>query len=134
MQEELPRLESLLDHVLDVHAEEDPDALGALEKAFIALRDELRSHSAREENILFPWILSADRMPEEDPMKVMLEEHGRVDELLDEIREIAGRSRIGAGACVPWLLLGQALAELVQSLQEHRRLEEGVLFPRVAPG
>ncbi len=101
-------------------------------EAFADLANQLRSHLAKEENLLFPAIealAQADRqgslrpaLPFSTvlyPVRMMETEHARIEAALAHLREITE----GLGLT--------ELARLDADLHEHHRLENEMLFPRV---
>ncbi len=129
--EELARLEELAARVVERHGARDPRRLPALYDTVIHLRADLRAHLIKEEQVLFPWILSGQPMPENGPVPVLLEEHRCAGEHLGRIRELTGGFVIPEGACAKWRALWQGLEQLERDLQLHLHLENNVLFPRV---
>jgi regulator of cell morphogenesis and NO signaling len=103
------------------------------------LAEEMEPHMAREERVLFPYI-RALTSPEgahvppfvtvRNPVRVMMLEHDRAAELLEEISDATGGFTAPAGACASFRALYGALAELRLDLLRHVSLENNVLFPR----
>jgi len=56
---ELPRLSSLTDKVFEVHVSRAPE-LGELRRVMAGFREEIESHLAKEEQILFPAIVACE--------------------------------------------------------------------------
>ena len=91
----------------------------------LGLKTALLSHFAREEEKLFPDLLSVDPRAR-GPVQVMTMEHRQMRALLDELQEAIG-SR-DATACL-------GLAETLHYLiQQHNAKEEGILYPLADQG
>jgi len=87
-----------------------------------ALRAEMIVHMAKEEGVLFPWLLSGRARTAAAPIRVMQIEHGDSLAQLDELRRRAAAA-LGTTAT-------PRLDELERSLREHVRVEDEVLFAR----
>jgi regulator of cell morphogenesis and NO signaling len=109
-----------------VHDEAPRGLAGKLE----ALRAELESHMAKEENVLFPMMLRGGHPMIAAPIGVMRHEHDGAADLLAEMRTLTGGFALPAGACGSWTRLYTGLDRLATDLTEHIRLENEVLFPR----
>lgn len=96
-------------------------AARALE-ALADLRAQLISHMAKEETVLFPWLVSERAHTAGAPIRVMQLEHLDTLAYLDRVRALA--SAAFAGAASPHL------DALERSLRDHVRIEDEVLFPR----
>lgn len=137
----LDRAGSLMRKVIAAHGEAHPE-VSELGVALAALTDELLPHMAKEERVLFPYVLvmhdrRAAKLPltpapfgtVRNPVQMMNREHEAAGEIL---REIDGRT---AGftapphACATWRALYDQLRELTQDLHRHIHLETEVLFP-----
>lgn len=107
-------------------AERELRSVGSAATAALAALDELRSelvaHMEKEEQILFPWILSARGHTAGTPIRVMQLEHRDTLERLEHTLALA-RAALG-DADRPHL------DALERSLRTHIELEEDVLFPR----
>jgi len=129
LREELPRLLALARRVEQVHAGKPGCPLG-LAQHLEGLRPYVESHLRKEEEILFPLILSEHRRRAGMPIQVMLEEHDGHGAALQAIRRLTGGLRLPEGACATWRELYRALGQLEIDLMEHIHLENHVLFPR----
>jgi regulator of cell morphogenesis and NO signaling len=87
LQDALPRLESMLAKVTEEHLEKDA-RLSELRSTFGAMKAELESHMMKEEQILFPMILSAQGAFAGGPISVMEQEHDSANAALKKIREL----------------------------------------------
>lgn len=128
--EELGWLIGLADRVEMVHGDHDEAPLG-LTEALIALRDDLESHMAKEETVLFPAILQGGGAMLAGPIRIMRAEHQDTAELLRRIEHVTHGLTLPVGACGSWTALYTGLRKLCDDVVAHIHLEEEVLFPRV---
>jgi regulator of cell morphogenesis and NO signaling len=128
--EELPRLETMANKVLKVHRDKDPDTLTELQTICVDLHAELKSHMAKEEQILFPMIRSGQGAMASGPVTVMLQEHDSAATALRRLRELTKDYEVPAEACNTWRALWHGLAALEEALHQHIHLENNILFPR----
>lgn len=99
------------------------------------LRDELLSHMAKEEQILFPAMLSGRRGAMlNGPITVMMHEHDEHGANLQRTRELAHDLVPPPEACRTWRALYEELARIEADLMAHVHLENHVLFPRALAG
>lgn len=84
----------------------------------------------KEELILFPAIRAGGAPGIEDPIAVMRADHDHHDRDIAEIRRLTRNLTLPAGACGTWTALYAGLAEFIDDLTEHMRLENDVLFPQ----
>ena len=66
--EELNQLEEMMGRVYTVHGHKDPKRLKSLKETVFSLSTELICHLQKEEQILFPWILSKRQPPPAPPI------------------------------------------------------------------
>ncbi len=112
-------------------------ALDALDGVLAPLAIELEHHLMTEETTVFPVVREAEDNPERAAVAAHLirhlsNEHANACEALDKIREITSDFTPPEGATAALAELYEALADLDADLREHIRLENDVLFPRVA--
>jgi regulator of cell morphogenesis and NO signaling len=139
LHEELPRLSALADKVAGVHRDRHPE-LDAVQAAFIAVREDLQPHLAKEERILFPMIrelAAATEAPQfhcgslANPIRVMMMEHDHAGALLAELRAASGDYQIPDDACASYDALYRGLEQLEADTHLHIHKENNVLFPMV---
>ncbi|MBZ4421965.1 DUF542 domain-containing protein [Myxococcus sp. RHSTA-1-4] len=130
LEEDLKRLDALAVRVLEVHGSKEPERLGRLLATLRILEELLGAHLAKEEQVLFPWILSGRAPAPVAPIQVMLLEHAHVEQCLARLRTLTNDYVAPAGACRTWRELWERLARLERELDEHTWLEDEVLFPR----
>ncbi len=142
VREESPRIEVLLEKVMNRHGEAHPE-LGAIQETFAALSHELFAHMMKEERVLFPFVEAMEaaaraNQPEprgcfasvEMPIACMLADHDDAGVLLAKMRRLSGGYRAPEGSCPTYHGLYQALEEFERDLHQHVHLENNILFPR----
>jgi regulator of cell morphogenesis and NO signaling len=138
----MERVQTLLPKVVRMHGAAHAE-LATLHDAFDALRADLTPHMAKEEQVLFPYIVQLERASAahqpppgpffgtvRHPIRVMMQEHDVAGDLLRRMREIAGNYVLPDEACTSWEQVYQALPALERDLHQHIHLENNVLFPR----
>jgi len=142
VRQEGPRLEALLEKVVNRHGAEHPE-LGAIRELFNAMHQELVTHMFKEEHVLFPFlrkmeIVSHDGAPVPaacfdsvgTPIARMLADHDDAGDLLARMRALSSNYQAPAGACPSYLGLYHGLREFERDLHLHVHLENNILFPR----
>jgi len=140
--QELARLEPLFERVVAAHGRNHPE-LFKLVSVFHRLRDDLRPHMFKEEQILFPYIVALEKSLREktlrpippfqtaaNPIRMMTAEHDEAGKLLQEMRSLANEYTVPADACLSYQTLYEALEAFEEDLHQHIHLENNVLFPR----
>jgi regulator of cell morphogenesis and NO signaling len=130
--EQLLRLAAMAERVEDVHFGDDgvPEGLSTLLRQMIG---EMEVHMKKEELILFPAIRRGGISGIENPITVMRADHAGHDREVAEIRRLTANLSLPDGACGTWTGLYRGLAEFIDDLAEHMRLENDVLFPQFEP-
>jgi regulator of cell morphogenesis and NO signaling len=136
----LPRIQSELAALAATPA---APALTDVVHVFSELADQVQTHMAKEENLLFPAIgalAAADRegagrptLPFPTvlhPIRMMEAEHMRIELTFERLREAARSVTEAAGLEPQWRRCLADLAELDRQLHEHHRAENEVLFPQ----
>lgn len=126
---EMDWLIPLAQKVETVHGDHDEAPLG-LTEALLALRDELDSHMAKEEQILFPLMRQGGHPAIQHPIAVMRNEHDEAATLLQTITQVTHSLTLPEGACRSWTALYAGLEKFRDDLVMHMHLENEVLFPR----
>ncbi len=138
MREELPRLSSLIERLVEAHGERHPELLGCRE-VFDSLRRELEPHMAKEEQILFPMIRELEAsatLPKfhcgslRNPIRAMEREHDGAARALSRLRELTGDYTPPGDACNTYRAAFAGLVELEADLHRHIHKENNILFPR----
>lgn len=137
LHEELPLLVALADKVRDVHGERHPE-LFEVAALVTEVRDDLVPHLAKEEQVLFPaikeWSEGERSFPFgtlANPVRMMMVEHDRAGELLDQLRVATDGYRPPDDGCASYQALYGRLEHLELDTYRHVHLENNVLFPAV---
>lgn len=127
--EQLPLLAKLAEMVEDLHAGDEgvPEGLSDLLRRMIG---EMEVHMKKEELVLFPAIRRGGGPSIGEPIAAMRADHDDHARELTEIRRLTDNLTPPEHACSSWSTLYVDLAEFVDDLTEHIRLENDVLFPR----
>ena len=139
---ELPRLAQLAERVVNRHGSTHAEVL-LIAGALMRLDDELTQHLAKEETILFPYIVALEQSVTREtvkpqgcfgtvanPIAMMTQEHDSAGILLAEIRRLSGNFTAPLGACPTFIAFYEGLREFEQDLHQHIHLENNILFPR----
>jgi len=134
---ELPQIEARLEKVVANHGKPQP-WLEDINKEFKRLRQELREHLEKEEEILFPYLrsLEAGEPPTPCfasiavPIAGMVAEHENASAALAAIRRLSGGYEAPEGGCPGFRALMHDLAALEADVRQHLHLENNILFPR----
>jgi regulator of cell morphogenesis and NO signaling len=133
LRRELPRLDGLIEKVVEAHGPNHPE-LSEVRATFLALRDELQSHMAKEENVLFPAIVRAEPGaspgPFDGPISVMEHEHAAAGRAMESLRSLTGDYTPPADACNTYRAMLDGLIEFERDLHQHIHEENNILFPR----
>jgi regulator of cell morphogenesis and NO signaling len=139
---ELPRLEAMLDKVVSRHGDHLPETLLPLQRTFKQLQAELLEHMAREDRVLFPFILrleAGEGVPAADavewirsPIAAMEADHEEAGKALAFIRDVTRSFAPPEWACPTFRGLYYGLSQLEADMHLHVHLENNILFPRAA--
>ena len=141
----IPLIESLLERV-----EAEPALASSLpsitriRRLFTRMRHELEQHLRKEENVLFPAILSMERclasgvpMPRQpfgsvqNPIALMESDHDADARIWDELHDLTYGYTVPDNSPESVRLLFRELHKLETAIHEHTHLENNILFPRV---
>jgi regulator of cell morphogenesis and NO signaling len=137
---EMPRLAGLAEKVAKAHGPRHP-YVHELKDVYASLRDELESHMAKEEQILFPMIRQMDAGASapafhcgsvQGPIRQMEFEHDSAAVALGRMRELTSGYTPPEDACNTFRALLDGLAGFEADLHAHIHKENNILFPRVA--
>lgn len=139
---ELPRLAVLAQKVVNRHGATRAE-LVELQSVLATLDADLTQHLAKEEAILFPYIIQLERSNAEgtskpdacfgtvaSPVAMMIQEHDAAGLLLAEIRRLSENFTTPEGACPTFHAYYDGLKEFELDLHQHIHLENNILFPR----
>lgn len=134
---ELPRLVEMSDRVARKHAWRD-ERLKELAETVTLLADELFSHMAKEERVLFPFVRQIEAGAPDgfhcgsiaNPIRQMEDEHAFAGRALARLRELTDGFRPDENACNTHRALLGGLEEFEADLHRHVHKENNILFPR----
>jgi regulator of cell morphogenesis and NO signaling len=139
---ELPRLAILTQKVVNRHGAARPE-LRAIQSILGELDEELTQHLAKEEAVLFPYVVLLERASTQggsrprgcfdsvaSPIAMMTQEHDAAGALLVDIRRLSGGFTTPPDACPTYHAFYDGLKEFEKDLHQHIHLENNILFPR----
>lgn len=139
---EMVRLDALIEKVCSVHGQNHQELL-RVKSLFKILCEDLGPHMAKEERVLFPYIIKLEEAALQketspapafgtvkNPVRMMMLEHETVGSLLCDLRDASAEYSVPADGCISYRTLYQALGEFEQDLHQHIHLENNILFPR----
>jgi regulator of cell morphogenesis and NO signaling len=135
----IPEIKALLEKVCERHGNESIELL-KIRECFLDLSEELTSHMAKEEMILFPAIKRLDAQKLENhpieriiqsPIAAMEDEHQYAGDLVKAIRSLSGHYTPPDFACPTFQVTYQKLREFDNDLMKHIHLENNILFERL---
>ena len=135
VRESVPVLRAFTQKVARVHGSERPE-LVEIANLFGCVADELTTHMASEEEIVFPRIKAqADGRAGDGPalrdlIREMEAEHDEAGALMAEIRRLSDDYTPPDGACNTYRAAFAKLEEFEDDLHRHVHLENHVLFPK----
>ncbi|MCM3875178.1 MAG: hemerythrin domain-containing protein [Thermoanaerobaculia bacterium] len=118
------------------HGDAHPETV-VVERLVTRLVEDLEPHLMKEEQILFPYVLSLEAGAQTDscfgtvrnPIRVMLGEHEAVEGILGELRAVTGSYALPSDACESFQALYTGLEDFEADLHRHIRIENDILFP-----
>lgn len=130
--EQLPTLVDMAEKVEDVHFGNEgvPEGLSDILRRLIG---EMEVHMKKEELMLFPGIRAGGGPGIENPIAVLRADHDDHNHTVAEIRRLTHDLTLPESACRTWTALYAGLAEFLNDLTEHIRLENEFLFPQFEP-
>ncbi|MGC1421735.1 MAG: iron-sulfur cluster repair di-iron protein [Terracidiphilus sp.] len=139
---ELPRLSVLAQKAVNRHGATQME-LRTIQSKLAELDEELTHHLAKEESILFPYVVlleraSANCSPKPrgcfdsvaSPIAMMTQEHDAAGALLADIRRLSNSFTTPPNACPTYLAFYDGLSDFEKDLHQHIHLENNILFPR----
>ena len=135
--DELPRLEALLDTVVEVHGDRHPE-LHEIAACFHAIRADIEPHLVKEERVLFPAIRQLASAPTAptfgfgsigNPISAMLRDHDELGALLQDLRTSTNDYAVPDDGCASYRALFDGLAQLEADTHLHVHKENNILFP-----
>ncbi len=136
----LPELCALVDNASLALDREFEPAAAQLDRQLLTLRDELDEHIEREEEVLYEYARALAEsartgrgaLPQSPPGEQLEGDHEEALSLVDMVRRMSDDCRPPGDAEASVMELYAGLDELYDELEEHIRLEEEVLLPRMA--
>ncbi len=126
---EMDWLIPLAQKVETVHGDHEEAPLG-LTEALLDLMEELDSHMAKEERVLFPMMRQGGHPAIQHPIAAMRHDHDTAAGLLRKVEHVTHGLTLPEGACRSWTALYTGLEKFTEDLVTHMHLENEVLFPR----
>lgn len=135
---ELPRLDTITEKVARVHGQHDP-RLVEVRAAFVELAEEMTTHMAKEENVLFPMIRQLEASRDltalhcgslAHPIQQMEKEHESAGGGLARMRELSDNFTPPVWGCNTYRAMLDGLSQLEQDLHQHVHKENNILFPQ----
>jgi regulator of cell morphogenesis and NO signaling len=140
--EELLTFAPLGEKVLGVHGANHPE-LADVVTLVRELTNDMVPHMLKEEQVLFPYVVQLEGAAAsggpaptpffgtvKNPVRMMMQEHDRVGELLVSLRQVTGDYTPPDSACFSYRELYRRLAEFELRTHEHIHLENNLYFPR----
>jgi regulator of cell morphogenesis and NO signaling len=140
LHESLPRIR---DDMQTLSAAAASPEVEMLRVAFAEVAEQIASHLAKEENLLFPAISAMSAAEQAGarrpplafatvlhPIRFMEAEHERIEMAVERLRELARVVPEADTRSPAWQRCMADLATLEYELREHHRTENEVLFPR----
>ncbi|WP_374655577.1 iron-sulfur cluster repair protein YtfE [Dongia sp.] len=132
---ELPELYRLASKVEAVHAAH-PAAPAGLANLLAEMLNDLESHMAKEEAVLFPLFRRGGHPSIVHPIGQMRREHDSHGQYLRQLDTLTNGFTPPPEACRSWQALYTGLSKLTDDLMQHIHIENNILFPqfdRAAP-
>lgn len=143
MHRALPRLRVLTQKVLNAHGMHHGEMLRQVHQLFGALDAELTQHLAKEEEILFPYIVALEAHARDgsarpnacfgsvrSPIGQMEHEHESAGAVLVKLRQVTDEYRLPNDACPTFAAMYEEFQHMEADLHQHIHLENNILFPR----
>lgn len=130
--QQLPELIRMARRVEAVHREH-PDVPAGLADHLETMHEELLSHMAKEEQVLFPLLRAGGHPFVGQPIGMMRAEHTEHGAALERLQALTHDATPPQGACNTWRALYAGIAQLADDLVQHIHLENNLLFPPFEP-
>ncbi|SMC28401.1 regulator of cell morphogenesis and NO signaling [Andreprevotia lacus DSM 23236] len=125
---QLPELVAMARRVEAVHRDH-PAVPAGLAALLAHMEEELLSHMAKEEQVLFPMLKAGGNPFVVHPIGMMRAEHVDHGLALDRLAELTRDLTPPEDACTTWRALYAGINQLRDDLINHIHLENNVLFP-----
>ncbi len=130
--------------VAAVHGDRHPE-LPEVARLFNEVASEMTSHMAKEEQILFPYIVELEEASHvagarpsapfgtvRNPIRMMEAEHESAGDAMARIRFLTSGYAIPDSACTTYRVCQQELEAFERDLHDHVHLENNIQFPQAA--
>lgn len=138
----IPRINALLEKITEKHSGNHPELI-EVKKLYKLLSEDMLSHLAKEEEILFPIIKNLDAVNNgngaytqhgcgsiKNPIRVMDSEHDNAGELAYKIRSLTNNYTTPEDGCTSYDVALKELKQFEEDLHKHVHLETNILFPK----
>lgn len=137
----MPMISSHVEKIVRKHGEHYPYMI-IVRDLFEGIQKEMDLHMQKEELVLFPRIVQAEKELAADPqhaftknelrapISMMETEHEHAGDSMFEIRRLTNSYMIPTGACTTFQVCLAELREFENDLHQHVHLENNILFPR----
>jgi regulator of cell morphogenesis and NO signaling len=140
VRERIPTIQAWIEKLATKHGGRHSELL-EIRTLFDAVSAEMLRHMAKEENIVFPFMVSsaydADRRVSgspfgtiANPIRAMEQEHREVGDLMARLRALTNGYEAPADGCTTYRVCFAELARFEADLHQHVHLENHILFPR----
>jgi regulator of cell morphogenesis and NO signaling len=139
---EAARIALLSKEAIDKQGKSHPE-LKRIHDLFFQMSRDLLMHLLKEEQTLFPYIAKVEAEVAQDasvywppfgtvenPIRMMVLEHVKTDDELNQIRKLSNHYTPPNDACDSYSKLYEALAAFDRDMQRHIECENDFLFPR----
>lgn len=136
LHQELPRIAMLAHKVAKAHGQQTRSLLEA-ELVVVELVDELQTHTAREDQEIFPMCIAVFEGRTENKKHIsellgdLMRDHDETAEHLRRLRELTNGYEAPVQACTSWRAYLDALQRLELDTHRHVHKENHILFPKV---
>ena len=137
----LPSLLGFTQKIAAVHGGRHPE-LSEVARITADIADEMTSHMAKEERVLFPYIAALSTAvrnglpappapfgPVDNPIRMMEEDHEATGAAMARIRALTSDYTVPSDGCTTYRVCLQELNAFERDLHAHVHLENNILFP-----
>ncbi len=143
LDEKIPEIAGLIKETIE-ESSVNQKKYAIIERFFVHYRDEFRTHIQREEVKVFPYVLKLEKALEEDEITPEIErlfheypiteyqaEHENVEEKIFDLKNIIVRHLPTPNNDRLWYQILREIFTLEKELNEHSRIEDLILIPKV---